>query len=521
VTVGSQYPNLQMSKDDVVAAFYETINDNGQLFYVVSALKWYYTQTGAITQIIITFDTSFSKSDVTAFNNKVNSILSGMDSSWNGYEKALYLHDYLVTNCHYDTDTSNYHRTSFDCIVKGSCVCQGYALAYDYLCKRAGVSCDLVTSKDINHAWNMVTVSNNQYFVDCTWDDPFFSGNTLPFKQYCGHTNFLSSYSACNSTHKSTVWLINNGTQSATVYGKDTKFDSALWRYSKATMAYNENYQWGFVTSGINYVKTYDFSTYETKQIGSSYANAAYPQIVSVGDGFIVSDNTNIYLINDNGKTTLKTLSGTDAEYRIYSLTKNVSKNTIEYRLYSDVHESDYVKTDSVDDPSKISIVGKTVTLSTSRYIYDGKSHKPTVSISGLTKDVDYKVSYPSNTIVVGYKNITITGIGKYEGTIVATYKISPKSTYVTSLYRYSKAIKVYWKKQSTQVSGYQIQYSTSSSFSGAKTITISGTSTTSKKITGLKGGKKYYVRVRTYKTVNGVKFYSDWSAKKYVTTKK
>lgn len=73
---------------------------------------------------------------------------------------------------------------------------------------------------------------------------------------------------------------------------------------------------------------------------------------------------------------------------------------------------------------------------------------------------------------------------------------------------------------------GYQIQYSTKGSFKGKTTgLTTAKKSAASKKISKLKGKKKYYVRIRTYKTVkvNGkkVKLYSDWSAKKSVKTKK
>lgn len=53
-----------------------------------------------------------------------------------------------------------------------------------------------------------------------------------------------------------------------------------------------------------------------------------------------------------------------------------------------------------------------------------------------------------------------------------------------------------------------------------AKTVTVKGASTVSKKITKLKAKKKYYVQIRSYKTVNGSKIYSSWSTKKYVTTK-
>lgn len=70
-------------------------------------------------------------------------------------------------------------------------------------------------------------------------------------------------------------------------------------------------------------------------------------------------------------------------------------------------------------------------------------------------------------------------------------------------------------------ITGYEIQYSTSSTFaSGNKTVVATKYSTVSKTISKLTAKKKYYVRIRTYKTVSGVKYYSPWSAKKYVTTK-
>ena len=84
------------------------------------------------------------------------------------------------------------------------------------------------------------------------------------------------------------------------------------------------------------------------------------------------------------------------------------------------------------------------------------------------------------------------------------------------------KGFEAKWKKQSTQTKGYQIQYSTDSKFkSGNKTVTVNKNSTTKKTISKLKAKKKYYVRIRTYKTVGKQKYYSDWSKSVKVTTKK
>lgn len=91
--------------------------------------------------------------------------------------------------------------------------------------------------------------------------------------------------------------------------------------------------------------------------------------------------------------------------------------------------------------------------------------------------------------------------------------------TKLKKLQRAKKSLKVSWKKING-VSGYQIQYSTSSKFKKSKKITIKKARTTSKTIKKLKAKKKYYVRIRTYITVNGKKKYSRWSKKKSKKTK-
>ncbi|MGN0457991.1 MAG: GH25 family lysozyme [Eubacterium sp.] len=166
------------------------------------------------------------------------------------------------------------------------------------------------------------------------------------------------------------------------------------------------------------------------------------------------------------------------------------------------------------------------VKLSTTSYTYNGKVKTPTVTVKDskgktLVKNTDYTVSYATGRKNVGKYSVKITFKGKYSGTKTLYFTIKPKATSISSLTAGSKKFTVKWKKQSTQTTGYQIQYSTSSKFSNAKTVTVSKNSTTSKTISKLTAKKKYYVRVRTYKTVNGTKYYSSWSSAKSVTTKK
>lgn len=162
--------------------------------------------------------------------------------------------------------------------------------------------------------------------------------------------------------------------------------------------------------------------------------------------------------------------------------------------------------------------------LSSSAYTYNKKAKKPSVTVryGGITlvNGRDYAVSY-SNNVKVGQASVKITGKGnRYTGTITKTFQINPKGTKLAKLTKKSKGFKVKWKKQKTQTTGYQIQYSTSKSFKKAKTKTIAKTKTTSTSVSRLKKKKAYYVRIRTYKKVGGKKYYSGWSKAKKVKTK-
>ncbi len=170
------------------------------------------------------------------------------------------------------------------------------------------------------------------------------------------------------------------------------------------------------------------------------------------------------------------------------------------------------------------------IKLKATSLTYNGKVRTPKVIVKDrtgktLVKNTDYTVSYAKDRKYVGKYAVKITFKGKYSGTKTLYFTIKPKATSISSLKAGSKKFTVKWKKQATQTTGYQVQYSASSKFSKAKTVTVGKNTTVSKKISKLSGKKKYYVRVRTYKTVkiNGksIRIYSGWSKAKTVTTKK
>lgn len=167
----------------------------------------------------------------------------------------------------------------------------------------------------------------------------------------------------------------------------------------------------------------------------------------------------------------------------------------------------------------------KTVKLSKTVYTYNGKVNTPKVNVKDVNGNTIssryYAVSYSSGRKNVGKYTVKVTFKGIYTGTKTLTYTIKPKGTNVSKLTKGKKKITVKWKKQSKQVSGYQVQYSLDKNFKkNTKTATVKGVKKKAKTISKLKSKKKYYVRVRTYKTVKGKKYYSDWSKVKSVNTK-
>ena len=180
--------------------------------------------------------------------------------------------------------------------------------------------------------------------------------------------------------------------------------------------------------------------------------------------------------------------------------------------------------TGSVSKTFKIKNKFKKATVSgISTKAFTGKNitQSITVKYNGKTlkNGTDYTVSY-SNNKKIGTATVKIAGKGSYTGTITKTFKINPAKQEIQKLTAKSKAFFVDWAQKGS-ATGYEIQYATNSKFTSAKKVTITNNKTDKTTVSKLSGKKKYYVRVRSYTTVKGTKYYGAWSASKSVTTKK
>ena len=209
---------------------------------------------------------------------------------------------------------------------------------------------------------------------------------------------------------------------------------------------------------------------------------------------------------------TISGLSGDKVYYvRVRSYTNVNGK--VYYGAWSDVKS---IKTAN-NDITKATVSG----ISTKAFTGKAITQNVTVKVGNtvLKNGTDYTVSY-SNNKKVGKATVKITGKGKYGGVITKTFKINPAKQEIQKLTAKSKAFFIDWAQKGS-ATGYEIQYATNSKFTGAKKVTITNNKTDKTTVSKLSANKKYYVRVRSYTTVGGTKYYGAWSAVKNVTTKK
>lgn len=166
----------KVTNNDVNKALYQIPNDCPQIFWLGGV---YYA--GTVTdgsEIKIDFLKDYDTYDVSKMLNDLddaaNEVISGIPDGSSDYEKALYVHDYLIENTKYDhsgAGASEYGLwgSSYGCLVEKKAVCGGYAEAFHYIMQKLDIESGVCTGS--NHEWNYVKIDGDYYWVDVTWDD--------------------------------------------------------------------------------------------------------------------------------------------------------------------------------------------------------------------------------------------------------------------------------------------------------------------------------------------------------------
>lgn len=241
IDFGTTFNDLLQSADGerlITDAFQLSINalllDHPEIFYLDVTKLYMYTEStknisGTTYRVSIGPDDGqsylsegfYSESDViiaeSQIEEELNNIIDGL--SGNTYNKVKQVHDYLIDNVTYDSDSNlDMSHSIYGALINNLAVCDGYAKAYKYILDNIGISCVEVcgvaqnSNGEIeNHAWNDVLIGGNWYAVDVTWDDPIIVGGRGTLTEELRYANFLKGSSTFYLSHQEDGYVVSNG----------------------------------------------------------------------------------------------------------------------------------------------------------------------------------------------------------------------------------------------------------------------------------------------------------------------
>ena len=161
-----------ITEDEIDMLYTSVLNTDPELFYVDSSFEISFTSQEDVCEVFPIYDSDqYSEADSIAFRSKGQEIVAMIDEDWTDLEKVLFLHDYIVQHVEYEKTEPYSKYNAYDALIGKEAVCNGYALAYTYLLSLAGIDSEVVISDTMCHAWNIVRLDGQYYYVDTTWDD--------------------------------------------------------------------------------------------------------------------------------------------------------------------------------------------------------------------------------------------------------------------------------------------------------------------------------------------------------------
>lgn len=455
----------------------------------------------------LSFDYRYSKAQEQSLTELINQCVNNvMSSCLSDYEALLYVHDFICDRVRYSNEATQDPDAYPDAysaysLVTGRAVCQGYALAFYRICRALGYNVRFAYSNpDVgNHAWNVIMVDNKVYNVDCTWDDANRDGMRFDGDNYYFLVDnaTLTSNDGLTGTHilqNTDVYnsfSIGNGSNSIS----QTRYDAASNDNLISSAKFNLSYSQGFYSYGMQ------------APIITAVDKNGIPLINGVD--YVVDYHDLLCGLRIVDIVGCGRFVGTSTTRAIYILPYEISAPSANASKATD--KSVLLNFDMNGAPSCEIQMYKNSSWVTIATAYSGS-----YSVTGLSPARSYKFRV---------RNIVNINKTRYEGGYSPAISActAPKAVSGLKVTAGKKALTARWKKDSGN--GYQLQYGLKSNMSGAKTVKITNIKTVAKTVKKLKKGKKYYVRIRAYKTCKDSKgktqySYSKWSGKKAVKVK-
>lgn len=206
-----------------ISAIYNSVTENECLVEYYCGASIVQSTTRSESGVIQTFklqnmDSGFLPR-LEKMKKTIAAALAGLNDKMSELEKALYLHDYLLSIATYYNGNNLMTKSAGNLLAYGNGVCQAYSDAYILLLKLSGISCSHVASSSMRHVWPVIKLDGEYYHIDPTWDDTratnsishkYFLRNDAEFQSLSHYswTNYFEKISSASKQY--TDWFVHN-----------------------------------------------------------------------------------------------------------------------------------------------------------------------------------------------------------------------------------------------------------------------------------------------------------------------
>lgn len=171
------------------------LSDHPEIFWFSSYELSVYRFSGMDFECVFRPDYTMTKKQVEQYQQGIDAYvqtcLSGLPAQADDYEKAKYLYEYIILHTEYDKTSEN-NQNICSVFLNQKSVCMGYSKAYQYLLQQLGIEAAVIAghSESETHAWNLVKLAGEYYYMDPTWGDPEFQTGSVAGGSYVDYNFF-------------------------------------------------------------------------------------------------------------------------------------------------------------------------------------------------------------------------------------------------------------------------------------------------------------------------------------------
>ena len=201
-----------LSEERLMTVFNMVMIDHPEYFWIEGEFQYTTvedlnenTKTAIQLMPVYTVEKEQTESLKQQIEQQADAWIAEIDASFDAYEKIKSVYEFLIREVEYD-ETSFYNQTIQSVFLEKKTVCMGYAKATQYLLNKMGIFCTLVTGNILDeanssHAWNLVRIGENYYYVDTTWGSPGYNAqgdreDAISYSYLCCSDKIISA------THK-------------------------------------------------------------------------------------------------------------------------------------------------------------------------------------------------------------------------------------------------------------------------------------------------------------------------------